>query len=632
MRLGEHAPLLLTVLVALGACAAPRPATVPISGGPPGTTALEVRLAREAERPQGHDRRLAAASAPATYRISVRAADMATPAVATASADPAPAALRLSGVPSGTNRLVAVTGLDAAGTGVPGAAWAGVVSLSGSVSSVTLTPATGAVGRVWERWLDAGKSLLAAQTSPSDVAGRLEAIRAAARLPHFAFVNAAAWADAAAAAGSLDPAGNFAIAPATADLTVEGAPEDVPADLWLDDPVSPLQPGVSPLTSQTNGRYLVAPVLPGTWSARVTVPGLGTATASVVVAAGSVATASLRFAGWGTGPVLPAGIGNAAVVSDGTSIFSLGGVTASGVATNGCWVLDTSAPTPAWAPLPNITRAREASMAAILGGKLYVVGGLASGTGNWEVYSLDLASRTAWTAEPSVTGAPATTGIGCCITLPVAPTGLFVRGGKLYVLYNTGGQAKPPYLAGVARAFDPANTGAGWATANDIPAIRTPRFNVGFAVLGSLAIVGGGDRASSFEGLANALDVPDLWQGVANVEALDLQTPAWAALPDLGGLRSEPALVAAGTQLFAAGGVDARQKALRTVERYSAATGAWRPVPPLRTARSSFGLAYAAGKVWAIGGAPARRLNAAVTSKAIVLDSVEWLDPGALPQ
>ncbi len=625
MRQGECWPLGLAASGLIAACAAPaplapasEPGLAPLAAG--GAT-LEVRLGGHSKTAQ---REVAALPGAATYKITLSAADIQTPMVATASAAPA---LQVKGVPPGDNRLIVIEGLDAAAQAIAGSQWAGVVSIA-STGSITLTPATTAVGRVWKRWLATGKTLLATSSEPGEVLERLDGIRLAARAPHFNLVDAAAWADAAAAAGSIDPAGTFGVAAATVDVTVLNAPEDAPADLWIDDPVSPMQTGVSPGTSLSAGRYSIGPVEPGTWTARISVPGMGIATASITASAGGTTTATLAFAGWESEPPLPAAIGNSAVTTDGTSIYVVGGVTASGAATDSAWVIDTTAANPAWVALPDVPRAREASRAAILGTRLYVVGGMSNGSANWSMYSLDLGDPTSWTTELSVS-APTATNYGCCASIPVLPTGVFGANGKLYVVYPTSASSLP-FLTGNAKSFDPASPA--WTAAADVPAIRTPRLSAGFAEFNQGIVVAGGNRGTTFEGFADLIDgAPILWEGGATVEALSFGATTWNALTDLRGLRAEVALAAAGNLLFAAGGVDSGSRALRTVDRYDPVLATWLPSPPLAEARSAFGLVFAGGKLWAVGGAPSRDLNFQRTSKAVVSATVESFDPGTLP-
>ena len=570
-------------------------------------------------------RSLALNTAP-RYRVTISAADLVTPMTAVATGAAEARTLEIAGVPLGANRVITLSGEDAAGVPVVGAVYMAVTALSNARNRVVLSAATTAVGRVWARWLATGQAALATAQDPTVILRRLDAIKQADNLPHFAFIDTNRWADAAAQATHSDVGLlGFAIQPGSVDLVVSGAPTSVPGDIWLDDPASPLQSGLSQLTSQSGGAYRIKPVLPGTWTIFASVPGMAVATASVTVSAGVVATATLTFPGWVPAPALPTAIGNAAIATDGRFIYVLGGVGSGGTLQAGTYKLDTSAAIPAWAPMQSLPKAREGAIALVLGPRLFIAGGQTSGgVVLSDVQFIAPANPSGWVQVPSP---PALTGSCQTQYCPDAglPIGAFGDGGLMAILWTVFNESTlVPYSRGHFQAFDP--DADSWKKDPDnLPQIRTPRRRPGFGLVGNALVVAGGDQQVHEEGNAFALST-----ALANptVEALDLTTRKWAAWPDMPTPRAELAVADVGGKLYAVGGVDPANYVLDTVEIYDPAAGRWAPGPPLRTPRSTFGLVKAGGRLWAIGGSPSRRLNDSIDGMPTATDSVETLVVG----
>jgi hypothetical protein len=574
------------------------------------------------------------------YRVTLRAHDLTNPLTAEATGTAEAATLEVANVPPGQNRLIVLQALTDDGQDIPGAKWHAVATLLSSRNRVVLSPAADAVGRVWARWLDQGKVTFAGAQDPGAVARKLEAIRAGANRPSLYYVDAARFADAAASASSLEVGTTgFDIAPAILDLTLSGAPANVPADIWVSDPASPLQSGVSRIVSLSEGRYRIEPILAGTWTVNASVPGLGVASKTVTLDAGATVATTLSFAGWQAGPALPVAVGNAGAATDGRKIYLVGGVTPQlrqkdgvtipGAATDSCWVLDTAAASPVWQALPAIGSAREGAAVAIVQNRLYAIGGASGGSEFIDAWALDLTSPSSWIQliSPQALAGCAN---GVCPD-PGLPILGFDDGARVAVLWGVfNDQANPPFSRGHSHRYDAG--GNLWTKdPSDIPAIRTPRQRAAAGVLGNLVIVAGGDREAVREGSASrGSAIPAL----ATVEVFDKASRKWAAWPDLLTPRSEAAGAGASGSFFVAGGVDVQDHALDIVERYDLAKRAWFPAPPLREPRSAFPLVPAGGKLWAIGGSPSRDLNRTELDDkgaAITLKTVETLDLGGLP-
>ncbi|MBM3268652.1 MAG: hypothetical protein FJZ01_13485 [Candidatus Sericytochromatia bacterium] len=604
-----------------------------------GTAAVTLVLPEGADGP-ARVRKAAALQPSQAYRVTVAAHDLAAPvsAVATGAADAL--SIEVGNVPAGTNRLLTVTALDSGGNPIAPATWRAVATVAAVRQRIGLSASSTAVGAVWARWLEAGRKDLAGAHDPSAVARRLDQIKDAGRLPHHAFVDAGKYADLAATAGSLDVGtSGLAVAPAAIDLTIEGAPHRAAADVWADDPASPLQSGLAPDISQTPGRYLVAPILPGTWTVRASIPGLGVVSEPVTLGAGATVSVKLAFPAWQPGPELPAGLGNAVAASDGTRIYVVGGIVpstgtsggvpTSGTATGSVLLLDTSKTPLAWQRLPDLPTPRESGVAAIFDGRLYVIGGLAGNSTFYDAFALDLGNPVAWTVLPQPTAFDLTCRQGRCPD-PGVPVGAFEDKGGLALLWTVYDDSPfAPFAAGRSHRFDPRDSK--WAKdPADLPPMRTPRRLTTAAVLGDLVMIAGGDREEVAEGTAypksSSFSLP-------TVEAFDKAARRWTTWPDMPTGRSECAVAAASGSFFVAGGVDHLNVPLTVVERFDVAKRAWLPAPPLREARSAFPLVHAGGKLWAIGGSPSRTAlrKSHLNFGGLALKSVETLSVGALP-
>ncbi|MBU6427423.1 MAG: hypothetical protein KGR26_00285 [Cyanobacteria bacterium REEB65] len=377
---------------------------------------------------------------------------------------------------------------------------------------------------------------------------------------------------------------------------------------------SPEQTGLSLDTSQAD-TFTVQPVAPGTWTAWAEIPGMGMASASVTAAAGATVSAVIAFRGWQSGPSLPVPTGNAAVATDGRSIYVVGGVMEGGAQTAATWQLDSSAASPSWSALPAFPSAREGLVAAVVGQKLYVVGGEDAGQIYDDAWDLDLTQPTAWNPLPGPSAPDSN-----FRAQPFDPVAAIASGSDLLALWTFFDDiAAPPYARSHLASFATGQNAWTYDGAG-LPSMRTPRRRAGAALFEGALVVAGGEREEVEQGLiAPGQALPAL----ATVEAL--QGGRWSAWPDLPTPRSELALAAASGSLYAAGGTDANEVALDVVERYDPTAGAWFPAPPLSTPRSCFGLVFAGGRLWAVGGSPSRLANESGNGTAIALASVETL-------
>jgi uncharacterized repeat protein (TIGR01451 family) len=200
--------------------------------------------------------------------------------------------------------------------------------------------------------------------------------------------------------------------------------------------------------------------------------------------------------------------------------------------------------------------------AAVLNGRIYVVGGLANNLiplSPVEVYD------------------PATDSWSSVAPLPVGLSGAAVAAarGKLYVFGgdNNSGAVDTTY------EYDPATET--WTPKAAMPG--GPRSYAAATVLNGRIYVAGG------------------WPDLRTFEEYDPATDTWTTKAPLLIGRQSPGLVAIGDYIYAIGG-GSEWSALGTVERYAPATDTWVLVSSLNKGRIGMGTAVVAGGIYAVGG------------------------------
>ncbi|HPU86647.1 MAG TPA: kelch repeat-containing protein [Candidatus Latescibacteria bacterium] len=218
------------------------------------------------------------------------------------------------------------------------------------------------------------------------------------------------------------------------------------------------------------------------------------------------------------------------------------------------------------APLPS---ARQGAAAAVIGGKIYVVGGYdcSKPLSNVEIYD---PATNRWESGPAMAQARATHSCG-------------VIGGKLYVV---GGYSGDRVLNSLA-IFDPAtNT---WSTG---PSMPTPRCNVSAAVLGDkLYVVGGMPGGGPVR-----YDILEVFDPIEN---------KWTTGPPMPSARAGLATAVIGNRLYVIGGERDSERGyhyLDLLEIFDPETNMWTAGPPLPTPRFSLGATVVDGKLYTLGG------------------------------
>ncbi len=220
---------------------------------------------------------------------------------------------------------------------------------------------------------------------------------------------------------------------------------------------------------------------------------------------------------WSAGPDLPVAVHHAMAAWDGERAYVLGGYLGSGFATPSDRAFSFDGDS--WQELPAMPQGRAAGGAAVVGGRLYVAGGVGPRGLATSMLVLDLASLD-WS---SADGPPT----------PREHLAVAGHGDLLYVLGGrTGGIGSN--LA-TAEVFDPDD--GTWSTLPDMP---TARGGIGGAATtsGLIVVPGGEQRSGTY----------------AEVEAFDVEAGSWVVLPPLPTPRHGLGVVAIGTDVYVVSG------------------------------------------------------------------------------
>ena len=151
-------------------------------------------------------------------------------------------------------------------------------------------------------------------------------------------------------------------------------------------------------------------------------------------------------------------------------------------------------------------------------------------------------------------------------------------------IFSVGGYSGEAILGSAERYDIRTNT---W---EDIAPMRTPRRNVGVAVIGSLLYaVGGSNRDDGTRSNLNSM------------ERYHPDRDEWEDMPPMHRCRGAASVTALDGRLYAVGGYDSGQW-LFEVERFDPLTNQWTVIAPMQFCRTGVAVTALKGEVYAIGG------------------------------
>ena len=251
-----------------------------------------------------------------------------------------------------------------------------------------------------------------------------------------------------------------------------------------------------------------------------------------------------------------------------------------------------------WQRLTDMPTLRLFSGAAVVDGKIYVVGGYSSIDRNGantkmvkvvEVYD---PQTDTWSRKQDMSVARFAFGIG-------------VVKKKIYVMGGVNPFEKPWRLDHM-EVYDP--TGDTWVERANMPTIRS---GVEAAVVkGTIYVIAGSGWPHNGQG------GPKL----ATIEAYHPRTNRWRKKPDLPNLKTTFSTVVVGDEIYIIGGFEGFgfEKYLATVEVYDPETERWDESPPMPTGNTPFDAAVVNGKIYILG---SKRENGELSLDVEVFDT-----------
>jgi non-specific serine/threonine protein kinase len=262
----------------------------------------------------------------------------------------------------------------------------------------------------------------------------------------------------------------------------------------------------------------------------------------------------------------------------GTRVYVIGGYTSDGATVGTVEVLDTA--TGRWERGPDLPVPVNHAMAATVGGAVHVFGGyLADRRPSAGVFRLD---GSTWRAvadlpEPRAAGTAVAVGDTAYVAGGLGPGGLAAR----MLVYDARSDA--------------------WTTAPGPPTAREHLGGAAYA--GKVYTVGG--RVGGLRGNRDALEVFDPASG------------AWQALPPMPTARGGLSAAAACGVVVAVGGE--AQATFPQVEAYDVGSGTWRALPASPTPRHGLGVASVGSRLFVLAGGPQPGLHVSDAAEALDL-------------
>jgi N-acetylneuraminic acid mutarotase len=232
--------------------------------------------------------------------------------------------------------------------------------------------------------------------------------------------------------------------------------------------------------------------------------------------------------------------------------------------------LHAQSPAGTWSVGGQLTAERSESAAAVINGKIYVLGGTALGREDSPIYQeFDPATKTWRDLAPMPRGA--------------SHVGVAALNGKIYV---AGGFTANVHKNPVDQFAEYDVAANSWRV---LAPISSPRGSVGLATVGGkLHVIGGRG--------------PDA-KTVGTHEVYDPATGKWSMAAPLPVARDHLGIVAMGGKIYIVGGrTDATVDNTALTDVYDPATDKWQSLAPMPTKRSSGGIAVSRGQIVYFGG------------------------------
>ena len=283
----------------------------------------------------------------------------------------------------------------------------------------------------------------------------------------------------------------------------------------------------------------------------------------------------------------------------GDRIYAVGGAAGSGPSIHLSSVERYDPTDQTWTAVASMSDTRHSHAVAVLGGYLYAIGGMPSGSPTSSVEKYDPAADS-WASVAS---------------LPIARFSLAAAAldGKVYAF--GGAVYAHPYFVDLttAEAYDPSTNA--WTTLASLP---TGRAELAAAAHGSKIYVFGGRSLSGTS--STELSV---------VEAYDPAADSWATVASMPTARRNIAAAPYGDKIYVLGGWNTA--ALSAVEVYDPTANTWTSASSMSTSRSTPAAAFLGGTLYAVGGVDTAGSLCSVESALMVSLTSPPPSPSPLP-
>lgn len=284
----------------------------------------------------------------------------------------------------------------------------------------------------------------------------------------------------------------------------------------------------------------------------------------------STVTGPTEFASWEVRAPLPVAVRSAAVATDGSRIYVVGGSTASG-RTAALQILDVESDS--WSYGPSLPVAVDWGAAVWANGRLHFIGGVPDGSGASTQHWVYESGATAWTAASP-------------LPVPIAGTSGLTDGTRIYVFAGNSGTS--PAHTSATHIYDPSTQE--WSRGLDVPGARINWS--GTYHQGLFYLLGGG-----LPGLETSSDLL-VYDPVEN---------SWVSGPAMPLAREAHGVAVSLGRVCAIGGREARSGNFNVpydnVACFDPGAWEWLPAPSLPLARQEVAAVSVGGIMFAIGGA-----------------------------
>ena len=237
-----------------------------------------------------------------------------------------------------------------------------------------------------------------------------------------------------------------------------------------------------------------------------------------------------------------------------------------------------------WSDIAPMPQAQVEAGAALLDGRIFVMGGWANESAPWAETQVYDPAGNSWS-------------VGVPMPEAIHHHGVVAVGGKIYVIGGFGKKFSEREPLASVRIFDPATKT--WTRGADMP---SPRGSGVAAAIGTTIYYAGGERRRAPGSPPPKQASHPVYEPVTDLAAYDTVTNTWKTLAPMKVARDHAVGGALGGRLYVIGGRDRPVYDLTDIEEFDPATAQWTTRTPMPSGRSGGAGAALGGKFYVFGG------------------------------